>query len=291
MSAKPLLFLALAGPATHLLAAAAEMSAPFAANGPTIPAAHFAGSSLTLLLFDDFSGAALNTSLWAPRVNQSHCSPCEPQLYMPGNLAVSNSSLVITTQREDPPLLGPDGQYYNFSSGWVSTLGKFDYLFGIMEASMQLPPVTATGSWPAFWSLPSNTSICWPEGGEIDAMEYAAGTPFNQIYGTLRWGTQCGNDMQPLPGAGYPAIGSPPIDWSAGFHTFSALWNSSAITFYVDGNAYETKVGGQDGGLLIPQSAQYLILNTAIAFFWPPGETASYPAETRVDWVKVWGFN
>ena len=68
-----------------------------------------------LTLSDDFDGAALNTSLWTPRDNETHCSPCEPQLYLTSRLAVANGSLVITTDRDH--VVGPGGELFNYSSG------------------------------------------------------------------------------------------------------------------------------------------------------------------------------
>ena len=149
---------------------------------------------------------------------------------------------------------------------------------------MRLPPQNASGIWPAFWSLPASTE-CWPVGGEIDVFEYTANPLVNQVFGSYRWGTVCGDDNQLLPGAGYPPLGAPPIDWSADFHVFGVEWSPTNITFSVDGNAYETKSAGD---VNLPDAAQYLIVNAAIAFYWMPDAAAVYPAYTFVDWVKAW---
>jgi hypothetical protein len=100
----------------------------------------------------------------------------------------------------------------------------------------------------------------------------------NQIYGSYRWGTTCDDDkqvtrgrsggertadqhrspgcqrraraplplthVQPLPGAGYPPLGAPPIDWTQ-WHVIGGTWNASAITFYVDDVPYETKTADE----------------------------------------------
>jgi beta-glucanase (GH16 family) len=74
------------------------------------------------------------------------------------------------------------------------------------------------------------------------------------------------------------------IDLTAGFHTYSALWQSTSVTWYLDGRTlmrapvYDTT-----------DNAMFLILN-----MWTGGWTtetdASTPAElhTEVDWVRVW---
>lgn len=239
-----------------------------------------------LTFFDDFNGPSLNTSIWSVRNNETHCSPCEPQLYVDSAVTVENGSLVITTARlNGTGIVGPGGQRFNFTSGWLDSSASFSQLYGKFEARMLLPSQKSTGIWPAFWSLPSNKSQCWPTGGEIDVIEYTANGLDNQIFGSYRWGTACGDNKQVLPGAGYPPLGSPPIDWSADYHIFAIEWNATALTFLVDGNAYETKTSGQ---VILPTSPQFLIFDVAVAWYWPPGPNAVYPARTLVDWVKAW---
>jgi beta-glucanase (GH16 family) len=234
---------------------------------------------------DEFSAAALNASKWNVRTNESHCSPCELQLYVPSALNVSDGELVVTTARGR--LIGPGGQLFNFSSGWVDTFGKFSQRYGLFEARATLPAQAATGAWPAFWTLPANRSICWPMGGEIDVFEYTANPLLNNVFGSYRWGTACGDDMQPLPGAPYPPWGAPEIDWSAAPHTFSVVWNETALAFFVDGALYETKTSAE---VDMPLGEHYVILDTAVAWYYPPAPGAAYPTTTRWDWVHVFAW-
>ena len=233
---------------------------------------------------DNFDGAVLNTTTWNVRQNETHCEPCEPQLYLQSRLELSNGSLIIHTARDH--VVGPGGQIFNYSSGWVDTSKNgFSQLYGRFAASIRLPPQNATGVWPAFWLMPIGNQ-CWPTGGEIDVFEYTANPIENAVFGTYRWGTSCGNDEQPLPGAAYPPTGAPAIDWSAAFHEFAVEWNATSMAFLVDNNIYE--VVTPTGGRVWPTAAQYVILNTAIAWYWPPDSTAVYPVTMEVDWVKVW---
>lgn len=231
---------------------------------------------------DDFDGTALNASNWNVRQNESHCAPCEAELYVASAVTVANSTLIITTARAS--LVGPGGAPYNWSSGWVDTNGKFSAQYGLFEASVKLPARTATGIWPAFWTLPNDTA-CWPTQGEIDIYEYTANPLLNQIYGSYRWGTTCGNDNQPLPGAGYPPLGNDTLNWNDAFHVFGVEWNATALTFYVDGVPYETKTSTE---VILPTVAQYIIFDSAIAWYWPPDASAVYPAYHVVDWVRVY---
>jgi beta-glucanase (GH16 family) len=232
---------------------------------------------------EEFNASTLDLTKWNVKNNQTHCSPCELQLYVNGGVSVADGNLVITTKRDH--ILGPNGQVFNFSSGWIDTHTKFSQPYGLFEASGKLAPQSSTGYWPAFWTLPANQSICWPTGGEIDVFEYTANPTVNDVFGSFRWGTACNNDKQILPGAAYPGLMQKPIDWSVDYHTFAATWNETAITFFVDGHAYETKTSTE---VNIPNMAHYVILNAAVAWYYPPGPKAIYPATTYFDWVRVY---
>eukprot|EP00602_Paraphysomonas_sp_CaronLab_P008194 CAMPEP_0185018376 /NCGR_PEP_ID=MMETSP1103-20130426/1122_1 /TAXON_ID=36769 /ORGANISM="Paraphysomonas bandaiensis, Strain Caron Lab Isolate" /LENGTH=188 /DNA_ID=CAMNT_0027548169 /DNA_START=275 /DNA_END=841 /DNA_ORIENTATION=+ len=176
---------------------------------------------------------------------------------------------------------GPSNEEFNYTSGWI--VGSKTFYLGKFEVRAKLPPQSATGAWPAHWLMPDSDQ-CWPTGGEIDIME-ATSNPFvNQIYGSYRWGTECTEDEQILPGAAYPPLGSPEIDWSADFHVFAVEWTETELIFSVDGVEYET-VSSND--VIFPTSPMYFILDTAVAWYMPPGPNAVYPATHVIDWVKV----
>lgn len=263
------------------LAAAVSPSFPYPGFTPT--------GQWVSTLTEDFDGPGLNASLWTPRVNETHCEPCEPQLYVPSALSVADGSLSITTARAHA--IGPGGQPFNFSSGWVDTQDKFSQLYGLFEARGRLPPQNVTGIWPAFWLMPNNRSVCWPTGGEVDVFEYTANPLVNEVFGSYRWGTSCGDDKQPLPGAGYPPLGQPAIDWSADYHVFAVAFNASQMTFFVDGVAYETKTNGPGPGQVIfPFGEMYIILNTAIAWYFPPSADTPFPCTTSFDFVRAFAW-
>ena len=77
-------------------------------------------------------------------------------------------------------------------------------MYGKFEVRAKLPSPAATGAWPAHWLMPESDQ-CWPMGGEIDIMEATASpSPLtNSVYhvvGSYRWGTECSEDKQILPG-------------------------------------------------------------------------------------------
>lgn len=78
------------------------------------------------------------------RDNETHCEPCEPQLYMTDAVALRGGSLILTTARADN-ILGPSGVHFNFTSGWIDSKRSFSQKFGLFETRVLLPPQQATG--------------------------------------------------------------------------------------------------------------------------------------------------
>ena len=126
-----------------------------------------------------------------------------------------------------------------------------------------------------------------PVGGEIDILEQVGNTIWDAAWGSYHWALpgRCDEDQAPLPGAPYPPLFSPSIDFSQDFHVFGVEWNSTQLSFYVDGNVYFTLNREQ---VNIPQDPFYIILNTAISPLWPPSDNAAYPAYHIIDWVRVY---
>lgn len=236
----------------------------------------------SVVFFDDFDGEKLDSKFWTAANNVTHCSPCELQLYLEKNVEVKDGFLTLHTLKES--VVAPNNNAFDYTSGWISAKDKMSHLYGFFEVRARLPSPRATGAWPAHWLLPQS-SQCWPTGGEIDIME-ATSNPSadNGIFGSYRWGTECGKDEQIAPGAQFPPPGEARIDFSEDFHLFAAEWNETAITFSVDGIEYETKDADE---VILPSAPMYLILNTAIAPYFPPGRNAVYPTKHVIDWVRI----
>ena len=54
--------------------------------------------------------------------------------------------------------------------------------------------------------------------------------------------------------AEYPPNNTPPIDFSAEFHTFAVEWDSYQISWFVDDVFYEQRYQNDTGHALIPQT-------------------------------------
>jgi beta-glucanase (GH16 family) len=237
---------------------------------------------------DEFAGTALNSS-WSVRTNQSHCcgpfgGPGELQLYLPDEVSVHDGLLDIRTRRRRA--VDPAGTLWNYTSGWIDTKLSFAQKYGRFEANCSLPPRNATGIWPAFWLLP--TTGCWPTGGEVDIFEMVGSPLEDRTFGSYHWGTACGKDKAPIPGAGYRPKSSA-SDWQTGWHVYAVEWTPRGLDYYVDGEKYFSRASGD---VRLPTAPMYVIFDEAVdATFppsWGPGAYPSDGVHLLVDYVRVY---
>ncbi len=178
---------------------------------------------------------------------------------------MGGGTLRLTTKRQQR---GED----RYTSGAVTTAGRFDQAYGYFEIRMK--PAAVPGGDPAFW-LASLRS--WPP--EIDIAEFGGahrgrvvGNPILHTAG----GAEHGRTVR-APGA---------ESFNDRFHTFALLWEPDRLVGYVDG----VKTGELTGA--IPRDELFLIISDEIGsdsgtWF---GDPADGPATrtTQVDWVRVW---
>ena len=214
------------------------------------------------LKFDDeFSGTSLNGNQWTPGwfgtgvTNPVDSSEIEAN--DSSQVSVSGGNLHLTAVAKTDT--APNGTTYSYASGLVSSNGKFQFTYGVMEARMYLPPTTSgtVANWPAFWADGTGQ---WPATGELDVMEGLSGRAAYHFH-------------SPSGGPGKDVSGA----WT-GWHTFAANWQPGVVTYYYDG----TDVGSITTG--ITSSPMYVIVNNAIQ----NSETPVVPADVQVDYVRVW---
>jgi beta-glucanase (GH16 family) len=112
------------------------------------------------LYFEDtFEGTSLNETIWNVWNNQTHGDK-EEQLYFADEVSVSDGNLIIRTSSRDV-MYG--NKPYNFTSGWVDTSNKVEFLYGKIEADIKLPK-ELPGVWPAWWLVQDKGGHCWPVG-------------------------------------------------------------------------------------------------------------------------------
>ncbi|HVN06291.1 MAG TPA: family 16 glycosylhydrolase [Bryobacteraceae bacterium] len=168
-----------------------------------------------------------------------------------------------------------------YTSARIKTEGLYSVEYGRIEARLKIP--FGQGMWPAFWMLGNNiTKAGWPTCGEIDIMENIGSTP-STAYGGLHGPDGYDRTVEyELPNGQKLADD---------FHTYAVEWSPPQITFYVDGNLYETQTNNASGWVFnVPNNPFFIILNAAVGGDWPgaPDSTTQFPQDMLVDYVRVY---
>jgi len=214
----------------------------------------------------------------------------------PANVRVEGGELIITALRQTvngPGDPGPD--VYTFTSARVKTQNKLALRYGTIEARVRLPDL-ADGLWPAFWTLGSNiATVGWPACGEVDIFEMgsagaiADGVVNRRVGSTAHW--DVGGNY-----AGYGLTYTSPTDLNDAYHIYRMEWTPTHISTYVDSIWIWTidisdppSFSGEEFHL-----PHFLLLNLAVGGNYTgitdqsSDITATFPAEYRVDWVRVY---
>lgn len=223
--------------------------------------------------------------------NTAPCSASSPNAWL-----AADGYLHIQAQQ-------PTAGTSTYTSARLKSAGLFSFMYGRIEARMQLPE--SQGMWPAFWMLGNNiATVQWPACGELDIMEhidgnnpppYVGGTPYGYdwIAGSIHGGTSGsneGNGTQQYHPAGFSAA-----DW----HTYGMIWTKGQIQYYVDdpSNIYATfgtsNLVYNNGGVApwpFDDGPQFVILNLAVGGSWPGNvdSTTVLPGNMLVDYVRIY---
>jgi beta-glucanase (GH16 family) len=230
-----------------------------------------------VLFYDDFEGSELDSKKWQtcyPWTNAGNCYNAgtgETQVYLPDNVKVSDGTLHLITKRED---YCANGECFEYTSGMVSTYGRFAHTGGRLEARIKFPK--GRGLWGAFWSLPVTTD--WPP--EIDVIE-VLGRQTDVAHMHFHSKTKGHTDR----GYSYRDV-----DLTEDFHTYAVDWKpptatqEGVIVWYVDG-VERARYSGRD----VPDEPMYLLLNLAVGGSWAgaPKPDTLFPSRMEIDWVRV----
>ncbi|MEV7398254.1 glycoside hydrolase family 16 protein [Aeromicrobium sp. NPDC092404] len=247
------------------------------------------GTAWRCTFADDFTSGALDGRKWSIQqtaVTGMHVGP-ECLVNNGRNVSVSNGSLHLTTRKESAPFTckNPYGSYTTqYTSGGVTTTGKFAQTYGRFEFRARFPGLKVPGLQSALWLYPATQKYGgWPASGEIDVAEFYSQYPDRSIP-RIHYNTA--------------TTDSPLTSWSckldpAVFHTYAVEWTPKTITIMYDGvpcvvhtiNPAAPLTGSapfdQPFGVLMTQ-----VLGTGTNAFSPTA--TPLPATTDVDWVRVW---
>ncbi|HEY0257781.1 MAG TPA: glycoside hydrolase family 16 protein, partial [Candidatus Methylacidiphilales bacterium] len=225
--------------------------------------------SLTLTFSDTFTSGQLDRTKWTygggPIINS------ETEAYVPDALSFSPSGLTIRTDHRPFTQAGITQPY---TSGEITTEGRFFQTYGYFEACMKLPK--GKGTWPAFWLIPENGS--WPP--EIDTLENLGEDPFTAYTSFHYNSTNIDVTQADVTGG----------DFSAGYHIYAVAWIPQSITYYIDGVQVFQVTGSN-----VPSTPMYMILNTAVGdgsgWGGAPNAYSVFPNTTEVQYVHAYQYN
>ena len=212
------------------------------------------------------------------------------------NARVENGKLIIEGRKErfknpgfDPQATGRNAarrsrEFSEYTSASLTTRGKISWKYGRIEVRAKLP--AARGTWPAIWTLGTNThEVGWPAGGEIDIMEFVGFDP-GIIHANIH--TKKYNHVLKTGKGSQITI----ADASEAFHVYALEWEADRLTFFVDDKKYFTYDNEGTGTEAWPYDKdQYLILNLAIGGAWGGAkgiDEKAFPQRYEIDYVRVY---
>lgn len=223
-----------------------------------------------LLWSDDFNGSSLDLTKWSYETgtgvnNDWGTGQLDVATSRTVNVSIQKNiagaddgCLVIATTKETY-------QNRNYTSGRINTAGKASFGPGHrIQARVWAKGVRYKGQGFAFWMMPDEkyngtTSLMWPQGGEVDIMEYVGSIPYYNL-GTVHYAWQWNNNQwadwnhgqkgyyysyeQTQAPATKPQYGNyPPLVENAytgsyGFHIYGLDWYEDRMEFTIDGVVY-----------------------------------------------------
>lgn len=219
----------------------------------------------------------------------------ELQWYQPENARVRDGHLVIEARRETKmnPNYDADGDDWRerreeapYTSASLTARDSLAFQYGSVEVRARIP--VGPGLWPAIWTVGLNRG--WPEGGEIDIMEYYQ----DHILANVCWADSTGDPAwdtvkEPLS---WVREQTGTDDWASHFHVWRMEWTPDSIRLYVDDlllNEFDVSRATEEDGFNPFRWPHLLKLNLAIGGT-QGGEPAatSFPQRYLVDYVRIY---
>jgi beta-glucanase (GH16 family) len=256
-----------------------------------VPAIPWPGGTWRCRFSEDFDGPAVDLTKWvvmdSARIGFHSGDACFVD--DPANVSVAQGRLYLTARATGPrPRCGvpSDGKPIRYTSGMVTSMGRFDQTYGRFEIRARFTGVKVAGVQGSIWLWPSRYPYgAWPRSGEIDIAEFYSRFPDRVI-----------------PYVHYASSGKDPsvtnrqclVQRPDRFHTYAAQWTRDAITITFDGKVCVSTRWSQAAPLQKPAPFDhpfYVNLTQALGIgnnaFDP--RTTPLPAAMQVDHVYVWG--
>jgi beta-glucanase (GH16 family) len=234
---------------------------------------------------DEFDGSSINATNWTYETGNGRDgwgnNELEYYTSRPQNAYVSNGILHIVALKE-----AYSG--FHYTSAKIRTHGLFSQKYGRFEFRARLPQ--GKGYWPALWMMPEDSVYGrWPTSGEIDVMENRGGDQAT-VLGTIHFGSSSSHAQSFGPPYTFPSG-----DSVTNFHVYAVEWSGTAVSWYVDGNLYETQKSWWSSGGPHPAPFDqpfYIIINLAVGgnFGGSPDGTTVFPGDMQVDYVRAYNW-
>jgi beta-glucanase (GH16 family) len=259
------------------------------------PLAKSTGGYWRCSFHDNFSGNSLDRSKWLPQLTDSSgFSNSMTACFVddPDNISVSSGSLKLIARKEASSFTCKDPAAFlgsfqtQYTSGMVSTWGRFSQAYGRFEIRARVPSTPIKGLQSALWLWPAGNGIygSWPASGEIDIAEMYSSFPDRAIpyihYNAAGHDPNVTNTNCLIPNLGE-------------FHTYAAEWTPSSITITYDGVTCLVDHWNPAAPLVAPQPFDQPFIVALTQELGIGGnafnpQTTPLPATTEVDYVRVW---
>lgn len=275
------------------------------------------GAAWQVVWSDDFDGATLDRTKWAPEVSCWGGGNDERQCYTDRteNVYLEEGVLHLKAQAEQftGPMFpegmqgAPGGERTKpYTSGKVRTRGLASWTYGRFSARMKLP--AGQGAWSAFWMMPADDLYgTWPLSGEIDIMEAInLGTSCDECVegvehrtsGALHFGDAIPDNTYLYLNTPDDILGDPSEEW----RVYTVEWAEGVMQWFVDDQIF-MRIEGDDWFTEAPEAVGrpnapfdqpfYLMINLAVGGNLAEKKNgrgfdpATFPASVLVDWVRV----
>lgn len=247
----------------------------------------FGGGGLELIWSDEFDDLFVNPSNWEFQIGDGTqygipgWGNNELQYYTsrPVNARIEDGALHIIAQRENY-------NGFQYTSARLRTMGRFSFLYGRVEARIQLP--SGEGLWPALWMLPESPAYGgWAASGELDIME--ASDDGRVVFGTIHYGGSWPNNRH--------RGGVTVDDFWQDYHVYAIEWEPDQIRWYIDDQLFHLENSGSWFSSGAPGNSRapfdqpfHLLINMAVGgnFTVTPGPNAEFPKTLKMDWIRVY---
>jgi beta-glucanase (GH16 family) len=217
---------------------------------------------------ETFAGTTLDPGRWNVTTGKHDVSSNEQEWFDPSQVTVKDNLLDLRAEQKT------EGGF-PFVSGQISTVNKFQQLYGIFEFRLKLP--VTSGAWPAAYLLSWDDH--WPP--EIDVEELSgAGTDI--VLETNHYADDYDRHRSSSVNFGVGALDR--TQW----HTYTVVWEPGEVAWYIDNN-YEGTTGEPYGH--VSDDPMYITLNLAVGAYGGDPSLSTWPRDFYCSEVNVYQRN